>query len=441
MAELGHTLGALSYDDLPPAVRERLPVVLADLLGVTAAGMATPELRGLVAAWRPERGPHALIGTDVRTTAETAAMLAAVAACSQELDEGNKYAAGHPAAHVVFAAVAAAQVSGRAVSGRELLTAVAAGYEVAARFGAALRRDARWHPHGSWGATGAACAAAMVLGATPAQVAAAIDASTGLMTVTPWETVLAGDFTRNLWMGQANLAGLNAARLAVAGLAANRGGAAASLAMLGELDPGVLVRELGRRWLCAEGYLKRHAACSYTHAAVDIVQSLRTQRAWSPDEVVHVQVATHSLAAPLLRRDPTSRLAGMFSLPFVVALAATGVEVTPASMEPGTAAFERAQALSARVEVEIRDELDAYLPDRRITEVTVTFDDGESLALAQPNPIGDSAHFPLSEVEAVAKLDALLGASAGGGLLAAVRDLERAEDVTVALERLPLPVG
>ena len=37
-----------------------------------------------------------------RTTAETSAYLSAVGACALELDEGNKYAAGHAAAHVGY---------------------------------------------------------------------------------------------------------------------------------------------------------------------------------------------------------------------------------------------------------------------------------------------------------------------------------------------------
>ncbi|WP_244930473.1 MmgE/PrpD family protein [Nocardioides sp. W7] len=425
---------AVPYDALPAPVRARVPVVLTDLLGVTAAGMRTPELQALVAAWPLPPGPHPLPGTGHRTTPETAALLAATAACSQELDEGNKHAAGHPAAHVVFAAIAAAQQSPHPIDGRRFLGAVAGGYEVAARFGRAVRRDPAWHPHGHWGVTGAAYAAATLLGATPAQVAAAVDAATGLMTVAPWDTVLAGDPTRNLWMGQANLAGLSAAHLARAGLVENRGGAAAALALVGELDPDLLVKDLGTRWLAAEGYLKQHAACSFTHAAIDLVLSLRAAGRWTPDDVASIRVGIHSLAAPLLGRSPHSRLSAMFSLPFAVATAAVNGAVTPATMEPGTPAFDAADAFSERVTVEILDELDAHLPGRRVCEVTVSLVDGTTLALAQPDPIGDTAHFPLDDAVLVAKLDRLLDApGTGDRLLAALRRLPDEPDVVAAL--------
>jgi 2-methylcitrate dehydratase PrpD len=449
--ELADFLGTGSYAVAPQGVRERLPLVLADLLGVTVAGMRTPELGLLVEAWPLPSGAHPVLGTDRTTTPETAALLAATAACSQELDEGNKYAAGHPAAHVVFAAMAAAQQAsetGVRVSGERFLAAVAAGYEVAARFGRAVRRNPAWHPHGHWGTTGAACAASVVLGATPAQVAAAIDAATGTMTVAPWATVLAGDFTRNLWMGRANLGGLSAAHLARAGLVVNRGGAAASLGLVGEFEPGMVTADLGERWLVAEGYLKQHSACSYTHAAVDLVQCLRAAGRWGPADVAKVHVGTHSLARPLLQRDPTSRLAAMFSLPFVVSMALVCGSVDPESMEPGSAAFAKAQAFSERVDVEVLDELDAWLPHRRITQVRLDLRDGTRVSLAQPDPIGDTAHFPFGEDDVVDKLDRLLGTGAGSldgptaaDLLAGVRALAGSDDVVAALADLPLLRG
>ncbi|MPZ60844.1 MAG: 2-methylcitrate dehydratase [Propionibacteriales bacterium] len=428
---------ALEYDILPDPVRRRLPVMLTDLLGVTLAGMRTPELDRLVNAWDCPPGDAPLLGTSVRTVPDTAAYLAAVAACSLELDEGNKQAAGHPAAHVVFAAMAAARTSDETITGRRFLTAVAAGYEVAARFGHATIRDPAWHPHGNWAATGAACASALLHGCSAAATAAAIDASTGLMHVTPWATVLAGDFTRNLWIAGANLAGLHAARLARAGVAGNHGAAANSLgALMGDLDPDALVGGLGERWLVAEGYLKMHSSCSYTHPAVDIVQSLRASRSWQVEEISRVVVRTNSLARPLLRRHPDTRLAAMFSLPFVVSTAVVSGSVDSRTMEPGSPQFLTAEAFSERVQVEVDETLDALLPDRRCTEVTIEFADGQFLSLGQPNPLGDADHFPLTDEQVMTKLSGLLGSADAARVGDVVGSLAGAPDAVAALDQL-----
>lgn len=431
---------ALRYERLPTHVRERLELTLTDLFGVTLAGLSTPEMRALADVWtRPGDQHRPAAGT----TVDGAAYLAAVASCVLELDEGNKYASGHPAAHVVFAAIAAARGSGRPISGERFLTAVAAGYEVAARFGAATDRDPRWHTHGHWGATGAACAATFLLDGDADQVAAAIDSATGLMHVTPWQTVLAGDFTRNLWAAGANRAGLDASRLALARLVRNRGSAAYSLGdLVGSLDPDVLLTGLGDHWLTAAGYLKRHASCSYTHAAVDLVQTLREAGAWRRTaEVASVCVRTHSLAAPLSRRHPDSRLAAMFSLPFVVATAVVHGRVDPDTMQPGTIAFAAAEEFSERVDVTVDRRLDDFLPDRRCCEVEVHLHDGSRVALAQPNPVGDVAHFPLGREHVAHKLRLLIGDSAAEQVARVVAALPGSRCVRSLLDALPSPLG
>lgn len=435
--ELAAFAASLSYADLPVPVRERLRLMLVDLLGVTAAGARTPEMVKLASTWQAEPGDAPLIGAAAGTRPETAAYLNAVAACCLELDEGNKHAQGHPAVHVLFAAIAATQLAEHPVSGEQFLTAVAAGYEVAARFGRALDRRGAWHTHGHWGATGAACAAALIRGATQEQVAAAIDASTGLMHVTPWSVVLEGNFIRNFWVAGANLAGLNAARLAMAGLTGNSGTAARTLGeFVGSLETEALAGDLGREWLIAQGYSKHHASCSYTHAAVDLIQSLKQQQKFAPDDVAAVLVRTHSLARPLFARNPHNRLSAMFSFPFVVSAALLNDRVDPAVLEPGSAGFVAANNFSDRVTMEIAPDFDRRLPAERWAEVRIDLRNGTSLSRAQPNPLGDVDYFPFGAPEIVAKLVALIGRPDTEFIQAAVARLQRSPDAKATLATL-----
>ena len=104
----------LVIDALAAAVTRgpsRVETVLIDLWGVGLAGARTPEVAALVASRRREPGRWITLGGGATGSAEAVALLDAVASCCLELDEGNKYAAGHPAAHVVPAAVAAARTS------------------------------------------------------------------------------------------------------------------------------------------------------------------------------------------------------------------------------------------------------------------------------------------------------------------------------------------
>ena len=432
------TAVSLRDEQLPPVLAARGRLLLLDLLAVTLSGARTPELLAFALTAPGPTGGTRTIGSAVSTTPDGAGFLDAVAACCLELDEGNKYAAGHPAAHVVFAAITAARVAGRPVDGDTFLGAVVAGYEVAARFGSATQRDPRWHPHGHWGATGAATAAALVLGARAGQVAAAIDAVTSLIHVTPWEVVLEGGFVRNLWMAGANRAGLEAARLSLAGLVTNDGAAQHSLgSMVGSLDPARLTVGLGSDWLVLEGYAKQHSSCSYTHAVVDAVQAIRRGADWTADDVTEVVVRTHRLAEPLLETEPDNRLGAMFSLPFVTAMALVSDAVDPAAMDPGGALFTRARDLRSRVTVQLSSDLDDLLPRRRAAEVVVHLQDGTSIGLGVPNPVGDVDHFPFGEAELLDKSRHLVGAEDTLRIAQVVEALPGCGDVVQQLDLLP----
>ena len=436
--ELAGMAVSLRDDDLPAVLEDRPRLVLHDLFSVTLAGARTPELGRLARTFPGVSGTVRPIGSALSTTPESASFLDSVASCCLELDEGNKYAAGHPAAHVVFAAMAATRLSDEPVDGRRFIAAVVAGYEVAARFGRALDRDPGWHTHGHWGATGAATAAALVLGADARQVAAAIDASTSLIHVTPWPVVLEGGFVRNLWIAGANRAGLDAARLALAGLATDTGAAQHSLGrIVGRLDPDSLTQGLGDEWLVLKGYMKQHASCSYTHAVVDAIQELRRGAAWNGDDVSAIEVRTHHLVEPLLGPDTDSRLGAMFSLPFVAAMACVTDAVDPAAMDPAGEYFGRARELSSQVRVEIDSRIDGLLPDRRAAEVTVRLRDGSTLSAGVPNPVGDVDHFPFGSDEVAAKARRLVGDQDANTILEVVNSLAASVDVVATLDRLP----
>ena len=167
---LGGYASQLTLSDLPATVVDRLRLVLFDHLGVTATGAATPEGRALVNAAKPPAGPAPIVGAGRSTTIDQAAWLNGALVCSLELDEGNKYARGHPAAHAFPAALALASIG--EVDGADVAAALVAGYEVGARFGAATRLHPGIHPHGNWGAIGAAAAACRLSG-VPADTTAA----------------------------------------------------------------------------------------------------------------------------------------------------------------------------------------------------------------------------------------------------------------------------
>ncbi len=437
-AALGAWVSELDWSDVPEPVRERLLMTLEDTVAVTIAGARTRELEALRAATDAPDGPARVIGAGRGAPVDQAAWLNGTAACCLELDEGNKFARGHPAAHAFPAALALAEARG--ASGAELCAALLAGHEVAARMGRATRLPPDVHPHGNWGTAGAAAAAARLMGLDAARTAGAIDAAGALALAAPFEAALRGAFVRNTWLGAANVNGLAAARLAAAGLARVDGLPAAGLGLLGAFDPEQLDDGLGERFDVMHGYFKRHASCSFTHPPADAALKLREREPgldWA--EAREVRVETHAIAAALDGHEPTTRLAAMFSIPYVTAVALLEGDCSPARFGDDERDAARLRALMRRVEVARSERMDARLPDERAARVTVALRDGGELSAEVANPVGDADHLPFGPAEIAAKAEALLSPHDidAGELHATLAELPDAGDAAAVLRRLP----
>ncbi len=422
LRDLGRFADRLTWDDLAPEIQDRTLLVLFDTLGVAAAGARTSEVGSFANSWT-EKGTVPLVGLRRTAGTEPSIWINAMSICSLELDEGSKFARGHPAGHVLPGALALGIETGR--SGKEWLEAFLAGYEIAARFGRATRLHPGVHPHGNWGCTGAAAAAARLFGLDAEQIAASLDAAAGLVLATPFESAFTGNLVRNAWMGAAGAAGVVAARMAAGGLARVDDTAAHSLGrILGSFAVEDLTTDLDVRFEISGGYFKRHAACAYTHPAADAVEMLREP--WTAEQIASVDVETYGIAASLNRVEWPSRLAAMFSIPYVVALM-----LLDGSFGPDAANAERrtdplVRALAEKVTVRATDEFERRLPERRGARVTVHLADGTSRRAEVENPIGDAAHDPLEWPQIRSKLHDLLGGSASGRIEDIVRTLPEA---------------
>jgi len=213
---LANFVSALRYEDLPPQVVARAKSALLDTLGAGLAGCRTSEVARVIASVRDcGRGGTATIwGTDVRSGVTGAALINGTMAHSRELDDYG--GCGHSGAVVVPAALAAGEHE--AVSGRTLLTALVAGYDLAARVteaaGGYRPHNARgWHSTGTCGSFGAAAAAAKCLGLDAAGTAAALGIA-GSYTGGLWAFIVDGAMTKRLHPGKAAENGVFAAHLA-----------------------------------------------------------------------------------------------------------------------------------------------------------------------------------------------------------------------------------
>ena len=160
----------LTFRDLPHDVTERAKRLILDLVGIMIRARhdaeSTPCLIATVERLGLTDGKCSVLG-DARTYAPTAAALINGAlAHSLDFDDTHAEASLHSSAPIVPAALAAAELSGS--SGKDLIAAVVAGYEIQIRLSLALNPsdhyDRGFHPTATCGVFGGAAAAGKLLG-------------------------------------------------------------------------------------------------------------------------------------------------------------------------------------------------------------------------------------------------------------------------------------
>lgn len=409
--------------------------MLIDSLGVALAGQGTDEYQKLEEVWSSAPGASTLWGKSQSVDTAAATMLNAVALCVLELDEGNKFARGHPAAHVLPVALAEAERIG--AGGHALQDAILAGYEVAARVARAFHSVDGLHPHGNWGAIGAAAAVGRLNGFSTQELAEAMDAAAGLMLASPFASALQGTFVRNTWLGSAGVNALTAVRIAESGLGTIDATGTATLGrILGSIDADEIVQDLGRRWEITGGYFKRHSSCNYTHPPADAALEARMDARFEAQDVERITVQTHALAVPLSSTDPQTRLAAMFSIPHVVAVALTHGRCHPEAFAVDALHDPAVVRLRERTAVELDGAIDARRPAKRGARVCIGLSSGESIVAEVPDAIGDAGHHPLSPVQIDDKLRSLIGAGRLAAVHEAVRALQADAPVSTAMKHL-----
>src|SRR5215472_17919279 len=208
---------SLSFDELPAPVRQIARQCVLDYLGVALAGAQDPLVQILLDETAEAGGsPQAsIIGHSERLPALSAALVNGAAAHALDYDDVNMAMPGHPSVAILPGLLALAELKGS--SGREVITAFVAGYEIACRIGSALRPghyDLGFHSTGTIGAFGAAAACARLLGldaeATAAALGIAGTQAAGLKSQF-------GTMCKTFHAGKAAQNGLLAARLAARG--------------------------------------------------------------------------------------------------------------------------------------------------------------------------------------------------------------------------------
>ena len=153
-----------------------------------------------------------------KNTVRGRALLNGIFGHSLDFDDTHADSSLHPSAPVVPAALAAAEIVGS--SGKDLLAAIVAGFEVCCRLGNALDPTSHYargfHPSATAGTFGAAAAAAKIFGLDRHQIASAFGVAAS-QAAGSLQFLINGGWNKRYQVGAAAMNGLIAATLAKEG--------------------------------------------------------------------------------------------------------------------------------------------------------------------------------------------------------------------------------
>ena len=401
LGDLCEFLSQTTFDDLPQAVVERGRQVTADTIAAIVGGSAEPEVEALTSSMaKGSSGIATVLGSGRKLQSTTASFLNGTAGTFLEMDEGNQFSQGHPAIHVLPAALACSE--SWKLSGRQFLLALVLGYEVGSRIGIGAKIRKSMHPHGTWGTVGGVVAVAKLAGASSEEFREAINVASTLGLGTSRQTMLQGGTVRNSFAGISGQMAIMAWNMVKAGFSGEHDGLSTvwGTVLSESWNPIALTEDLGKRWEIARNYFKRHSCCRYNHCALDVLAEISGDTSFQVNEIDSIRIETYSLAAQLNDRKPRNTLAAKFSLPFAVASTLINGHSGLDSFTWEAIGREEIMELASKVEVVEDKTLTEMVPDYRPARVKIYLMDGRSLEGFTKTNRGDSEDpYPQDELK------------------------------------------
>ena len=373
-----------NYDDLPEQVVMLAKERIMDTLGAAIAGSVNWEYAAQLreACKKLGSGECSVIGGEKCYPAAHAAMINATYAHSVELDDGHKNAGCHAGAVVVPTALTMAQAMGK--SGRELIAAVAIGYEVTYRIASHVNPaqiNKGFHPSSNCGAYGAAAVAGKLMGLNEEQLANALGQA-GMLASGTMEATKSGQRAKCVQVGNAAYNGILAACLAQTGmegcLTALEGPNGLFATQSENVDVEDVCRDLGKVYTIGDTYNKMYPSCRHAQPGIEAALDLGVEHRIDPADVAAVHIGTHKVAYELtgIIKEPKNSGEAKFSLAYGSAVALRRHRFGVADLMERSYTDPETLRLADKVTCEIDPDVQAVFPKKRGAKVRIELKDG-----------------------------------------------------------------
>ena len=373
---IAELIDSTSYQDLPENVTDQAKLCFLDFLGVSLRG-SRGESAQIVRKIINAQGDSTVIGGD-KSTPMDAALANGVSAHCLDLDDGHRLAQLHPGACVIPAALALAESNKK--SGKEFITAMVVGYQVAIQMGMLLNpghRQKGFHSTGTCGTIGAVAAASKILDLDKEDILNALGLA-GTQAAGLLESDHAGSMAKHLHAGKAAQIGVLSALLSKEGFNGAHTileGKEGFLKAMGEVKEGNYpLREMTTKPTPVEFeilrvYFKKYPVCRHLHSPLDAIFNIMKNNRIKIADITDVTVETYEIAALHDNYHPETTEGFRQSLPLSMAMAITKGNLDITNIENTN--YDGLSEIASKIRIKCNDDLDKLYPQKRPSKVTL----------------------------------------------------------------------
>lgn len=447
---LAEFISTLTYDDIEEASCRRAKLCILDSVGCTVGGSIHgpgPKMISLM-----ERlggaGESSILTRKKRISVPNAAYANAYLANLLDYDDGYT-GLGHPGACIIGTALAVGDMT--RASGKEVITAIALGYEVAIRIGTAIRpslqREKEVRGQATWAIFGSGTAAAKLMKLETNEIADTLSLCAMHAPVPFLRKFLRPKPINPLKnnFGWSSQGGVFSAILAKEGFYGNHtilDDPNGFWLMSGSdrCDFDVLNRGLGLDFVLANVAFKPYPSCRHTHSSLDALRDIITSNDLRPKQLSAITVRSSPKILDYMDYNPTTSVEMQRSIPFLFAAMLLKIDKNK-WLDPEHLNDQSIIKLAKKVRFEADEASSAAFEKHGIVtraEVTVTTKTGEKKRGFQEYPRG-SPENPLTQDFLERKFLALcepLVAEKARSTLELILSLENVEDVRDPLSML-----
>lgn len=361
------------FNDYSEETLKNAERIISDTVASVLYGLGDEEVKKLIHVKHTHNQNDAqLLASNKYLSKNDLIFIYGIAAVSNELDEGNTEAKGHPGSQIIPALLT---IEDKNITTDEVLKAFIKSYEISSRVARALHMHNTSHPHGTWGMVGYV-AFKSLLNNDKDTLIKSIELALSLPLTTSWYAAENGLTVRNAYSGFGSLIANNIIDLTNAGFTTNE-----------QVIHDVYSEKLGKDInydsllednfdipMVNKNYFKVYPSCRFTHGAIDAIERIMSEHVIDTDNIKYIHVSTYNLASRCNKKNVDSQLGSKFSIPYLIGV--TLLNLNPLS--PFETNQRKAKFIIEKVGVEEDKDYTRLLPELRVTKVSIVTNDNHT---------------------------------------------------------------